>query len=138
MIFLNPYWQIMENSFRNFPDIFIFRVVRQVVLLEKSSNFFFEISILRRHRGRFTGKLINKKSWLPIQFFPNLPILLKSSYHIWYVTIGLDEFSSKKACEFPNWRLDEFSSKTVSEISQKFSNLIPYLRRRYISMFICK
>ena len=28
---LNPYWQIMENSFRNFSEIFIFRVVTQAV-----------------------------------------------------------------------------------------------------------
>ena len=34
---LNPYWQIMENSSRNFSEIFIFRVVRQAVLLENSS-----------------------------------------------------------------------------------------------------
>ena len=33
----NPYWQIMENSSRNFPKIFIFWVVTQAVLLENSS-----------------------------------------------------------------------------------------------------
>ena len=33
----NPYWQIMENSSRNFSEIFIFRVVTQAVLLENSS-----------------------------------------------------------------------------------------------------
>ena len=33
----NPYWQIMENSSRNFSEIFIFRVVIQAVLLENSS-----------------------------------------------------------------------------------------------------
>ena len=37
---LNPYWQIMENSSRNFPKIFIFWVVTQAVLLENSSSFF--------------------------------------------------------------------------------------------------
>ena len=36
----NPYWQIMENSSKNFSKIFIFRVVTQAVLLENSSNFF--------------------------------------------------------------------------------------------------
>ena len=56
---INPYWQIMENSSRNFSEIFIFRVVTQAVLLENSSNFFFEISILGRHTGRFIGKLIH-------------------------------------------------------------------------------
>ena len=35
--FLNPYWQIMENSSRNFSQICIFRVVTQPVLLENSS-----------------------------------------------------------------------------------------------------
>ena len=30
----NPYWQIMENSFRIFSEIFIFRVVTQAILLE--------------------------------------------------------------------------------------------------------
>ena len=34
---LNPYWQIVENSFRNFSEIFIFRVVTQAILLENSS-----------------------------------------------------------------------------------------------------
>ena len=34
---VNPYWQIMENSSRNFSEIFIFRVVTQAVLLENSS-----------------------------------------------------------------------------------------------------
>ena len=72
--------------------------------------------------------------------------------HIWYVTFGLDEFSSKTACVTPQnspiddwmsfpvkrsrWRpgffknwigtqdflMDEFSSKTASEMSQKFAN----------------
>ena len=35
---INPYRQIMENSSRNFSEIFIFRVVRQAVLLENSSK----------------------------------------------------------------------------------------------------
>ena len=35
--YINPYWQIMENSSRNFPKIFIFWVVTQAVLLENSS-----------------------------------------------------------------------------------------------------
>ena len=39
----NPYWQILENSSRNFSKIFIFWVVTQAVLLENSSSFFFEI-----------------------------------------------------------------------------------------------
>ena len=34
---INPYWQIMENSSRNFSGIFIFRVVTQTVLLDNSS-----------------------------------------------------------------------------------------------------
>ena len=33
----NPYWQILENSSRNFSAIFIFRVVTQAVLLENLS-----------------------------------------------------------------------------------------------------
>ena len=33
----NPYWQIMENSSRNFSEIFIFRVITQAVFLENSS-----------------------------------------------------------------------------------------------------
>ena len=33
----NPYWQIMENSSRNFSEISFFRVVTQAVLLENSS-----------------------------------------------------------------------------------------------------
>ena len=37
---LNPYWQILENSSRNFSKIFIFWVVTQAVLLENSSSFF--------------------------------------------------------------------------------------------------
>ena len=94
--------------------------------------FFFEISILGRHTGRFTGKLINKKSWVPIQFFPNLPILLESSFirffdwnHIWYVTIGLDEFSSKKACVTPqNSPIDDWMSFPVKR-SQKFPTNFP-------------
>ena len=36
-IVINPYWQIMENSSRNFPEIFIFRVVTRAVSLENSS-----------------------------------------------------------------------------------------------------
>ena len=35
---LNPYWQIMENSSRNFSEIFIFRVVTQTVSQENSSR----------------------------------------------------------------------------------------------------
>ena len=58
-IWINPYWQILENSSRNFSKIFIFWVVTQAVLLENSSSFFFEIQILGRHTGRFTGKLIH-------------------------------------------------------------------------------
>ena len=81
---LNPYWQIMENSSRNFSEIFIFWVVTQTVLLENSSNvfskfefwgvtqtvllenssIFFKIWILGRHTGRFTWKLIHSKSWV--------------------------------------------------------------------------
>ena len=38
--YFNPYWQIMENSSRNFSKIFIFWVVTQAVLLENSSSFF--------------------------------------------------------------------------------------------------
>ena len=34
---VNPYWQIMENSSRIVPEIFIFRVVAPAVLLENSS-----------------------------------------------------------------------------------------------------
>ena len=34
---LNPYWQIMENSSRNFSEVFNFRVITQAVLLENSS-----------------------------------------------------------------------------------------------------
>ena len=60
----------MENSSRNFSEIFIFRVVTQAFLLENSSIRFFDWN------------------------------------HIWCVTFGLDEFSSK----------------TVSEIFQKFAN----------------
>ena len=56
LVTINPYWQIMENSSRIFSEIFIFRT--QAVLLENSS-IFFEISILGRHTGRFTGKLIH-------------------------------------------------------------------------------
>ena len=56
---INPYWQILENSSRNFSEICIFWVVTQAVLLENSSNFFSEISILGRHTGRFIGKLIH-------------------------------------------------------------------------------
>ena len=59
MWFINPYLQILENSSRNFSEIFIFWVVTQAVLLENSSRQFFEISILGRHTGRFTGKLIH-------------------------------------------------------------------------------
>ena len=113
---INPYWQIMENSSGNFTEIFIFRVVTQAVLLENSSIHFFDWN------------------------------------HIWYVTFGLDEFSIKTACVTPQncpiddwmnfpvkgsrWRpgffknwigtqdflMDEFSSKTASEMSQKFAD----------------
>ena len=38
---INPYWQIIENSSRNFSEIFIFRMVTQAVLLENSSIRFF-------------------------------------------------------------------------------------------------
>ena len=58
-MYINSYWQIMENSSRKFSEIFIFRIVTQAVLLESSSNFCFEISILGRHTDRFTGKLIH-------------------------------------------------------------------------------
>ena len=34
---INPYLQILENSSRNFSEIFIFWVVTQAVLLENSS-----------------------------------------------------------------------------------------------------
>ena len=34
---LYPYWQIMENSSKNFSEILIFQVVTQAVLLENSS-----------------------------------------------------------------------------------------------------
>ena len=59
IVTVNPYLQILENSSRNFSEIFIFWVVTQAVLLENSSRQFFEISILGRHTGRFTGKLIH-------------------------------------------------------------------------------
>ena len=39
----NPYWQIMENSSRNFSEIFISQVVTQAIFLE-NSTIFFEIS----------------------------------------------------------------------------------------------
>ena len=39
-VLINPYKQIVENSSRNFSEIFIFWVVTQAVLLENSSNFF--------------------------------------------------------------------------------------------------
>ena len=81
----NPYWQILENSSRNFSKIFIFWVVTQAVLLENSSSFFSKFKfwgvtqavllenssiknhghlfsfflILGRHTGRFTGKFIH-------------------------------------------------------------------------------
>ena len=37
VVYLNPYLQILENSSRNFSEIFIFWVVTQAVLLENSS-----------------------------------------------------------------------------------------------------
>ena len=96
--FVNPYWQIMENSSRNFSKIFIFWVVTQAVLLENSS--------IKNHR-----------------FYWN---------HIWYVTFGLDEFSSKTFCVTPqNWnfekKLDEFSSKTACVTTQKMKILGKFL-----------
>ena len=39
---INPYLQILENSSRNFSEIFIFWVVTQAVLLENSSSQFFK------------------------------------------------------------------------------------------------
>ena len=35
---LNPYWQILENSSRIFSEISVFRLLSQIVLLEKSSK----------------------------------------------------------------------------------------------------
>jgi len=61
--YVNPYWQIMEKSSRNFSEIFIPRVVKQAVLLDNSSIWIFDWN------------------------------------HIWYVTFGLDEFSSKTVPE---------------------------------------
>ena len=39
-VIINPYLQILENSSKNFSEIFIFWVVTQAVLLENSSSFF--------------------------------------------------------------------------------------------------
>ena len=97
----NTYWQIMENSSRNFSEIFIFWVVTKAVLLENLS-IFFEISILGRHTDRFTGKL-NHSNFLIETIHP--------TYDIWYVTFGLDEFSNEVACVTPqNSPIDDWMS----------------------------
>ena len=112
----NPYWQIMENSSRNFSEIFIFRVVTQAVLLENSSiknpeylfNFF---DSWASHRPFY---------WKthPFEFF--------DCNHIWYVTFGLDEFSSKAACVTPqNSPIDDWMSFSV----QRSSSVIKKLNR---------
>ena len=36
---MNPYWQILENSFNNFSEISTFRVMKQTDFLE-NANFF--------------------------------------------------------------------------------------------------
>ena len=96
----NPYWQIMENSSKNFSKIFIFRVVTQAVLLVNSSiknhEFF---SVLGRHTGRFIGKLIHWNFWTEIIYDM-----------VWM------RFPVKRSSPRPG------SSKTASETSQKFAN----------------
>ena len=47
---INPYWQIMENWYRNFSKIFIFWVVTQAILLENSSSFFRNFNSGASHR----------------------------------------------------------------------------------------
>ena len=78
---VNPYLQIMENSPRNFSEIFIFRVVTQTVLLENSSNFFRTFNSGASHRP-FCWKTH------PFDFFARNHLLIQ-------VTFGLDGFSSK-------------------------------------------
>ena len=59
IIKISLYWQILENSSRNFSKIFIFRVVTQTVYLENSSNFFSKFQIRGRDPDRLPGKLIH-------------------------------------------------------------------------------
>ena len=105
--FLHPYCQIMENSSRNFSEIFIFWVATKAVLPE-NSYIFFEISILGRYTGRFTGKLIHSIfDWM------SFPVKRPT----WRPSICDILFSTKYLL------LDEFSSKTVLLTIQFFKKL---------------
>ena len=101
----NPYWQIMENSTRNFSGIFIFRVVIQAVLVENSSRKISKISIFR---GRpISGKLI--------QFFRDFNFGAMSLTDFWKthpcvkaLKNCLDEFSRNRSSSLPqNWNLEK-------------------------------
>ena len=102
---INPYWQIMENSSRNFSEIFIFRVVTQAVLLENSSKRTHLVEnnisrILGCHPDRFSGKLIQTKCY--------------TSYRV-SVKKSKKSFSSKKACV--TTRKMKISEKFLDEFS---------------------
>ena len=102
---VNPYWQIMENSSRNFPKIFIFWVVTQAVLLENSSSFFskfqfwgvtqavlLENSSIKNHEYLFSFF----QFWGVTQtvLLENSSIQIFDRNHIWYVTFGqVDQLS---------------------------------------------
>jgi len=89
-------------------------------------KFFWNFHFAGRHTGRFTGKLIHS-----IFFDWN---------HIWYVTFGLDEFSSKRSSSRPgfskNWMVPMifwWMSFPVKR-SQKFPRNLPIrVKEAYIS-----
>ena len=84
----NPYLQILENSSRNFSEIFIFRVVRQAwPLLENSS--------IKNHDYLFS--FFQSSGVTQAVLLENSPIRIFDWNNIWYVTFDLDEFSSKMA-----------------------------------------
>ena len=77
----------------------------------KTHHFFFEISLLGRHIGRFTGKLVHSTETIYDFFDWN---------HIWYATFGLDKFSRKTARVTPqNSLIDDWMSFPVKP-SEKF------------------
>ena len=120
----------MENSSRNFPEIFIFQVVTQSVLLENSSKRkdFVENNISRilgRHTGRFTGNLIQTKCY--------------KSYMVSVKTVCVPPQNWKNWISTHDFLMDEFSSKTVcvttrkmkiSEIFLEFSMSFPWFANK--------
>ena len=122
-------------------------LVETLELSPLSANFW-EISETVVLEISFNRQLENSGASHRLFYWKTHPFEFFERNDMWYVAIGMDKFSSKMACVTPqnspiddwisfpvkrssslkNWigthdfLMDEFSSKTVSEIPQKFAN----------------